>query len=386
LSERGPALIVTINYRLGPLGFLALPELDAARAAAPSGLDGIRDQQLALEWVKGNAEKFHGDPANVTVFGESAGSHSACVHLVSPKSRGLAQRFIMQSGFLCTVPDAVATRAQAYTVGAELARSFCASGGDLVDCLRRADANALAAWVPATPLNQLGINFIPAVDGPAGVLPEHPQKLVEEGHYDRSAAIIAGNNQYEWGLFDSPLYTPTTVVALEQAIQNRYGPLAPQIQALYPARSDADAQRVFDTLMTDVLMRCRTRDLARATAAHGTRFFLYQYEVGRAFHVDELLGLFKIDFAHAGVSNSLLFFGATTPSVTFQATMQGYWTQFAATGDPNGRDAPVWPAYDSATEPHLGLEDPLPAAGANLQKAQCNFWAEHEYGVAASAR
>lgn len=388
LSERGPAVVVTINYRLGPLGYLALPELDAQRPNTPSGSDGIRDQQLALAWVKNNAEKFHGDPANVTVFGESAGSHSTCIHLVSPKSQGLAQRYIMESGFLCTVPEAVLTQQQAYSVGSAFAQTFCPSG-DVVACLRKADPVALSAYVPKTPTNQLGIDFIPIVDGPGGVLPEHPQKLIEDGQYNRDAAIIAGTNKYEWGLFDSPLYTPTTVTALNQAIDKTFGcatatgpctSIAPEVKALYPAANDAEAQRVFDTLMTDYLMRCRTRDLARATAPQGSRFFLYSYDVGRAYHADELLGLFKVDV----IASGLLSLGATIPSPDFQATMQGYWTRFAATGDPNGGSAPAWPRYDLASEPHLALMDPTPAAGANLQKAQCEFWAAHHYAAAPS--
>jgi para-nitrobenzyl esterase len=78
----------------------------------------------------------------------------------------------------------------------------------------------------------------------------------------------------------------------------------------------------------------------------------------------------------------LLFFGATTPSPSFQATMQGYWTRFATTGDPNGGGAPEWPRYALASDSHLALTDPAPAAGANLQKAQCDFWATHAYASA----
>jgi para-nitrobenzyl esterase len=90
-----------MNYRVGALGFFAHAALDQQRAGKPSGSDGIRDQQLALQWVKDNIASFYGDPGNVTVFGESAGSSSVCVHLVSPGTRGLARRFIMESG-VCT--------------------------------------------------------------------------------------------------------------------------------------------------------------------------------------------------------------------------------------------------------------------------------------------
>ena len=124
MSEKGPVVVVTMNYRLGALGFLALPELDGTRPGAPSGSDGIRDQQLALKWVHDNVATFHGDANNVTVFGESAGSMSTCIHLVSPGSQGLANRYIMESGACVGKSTLLATEAQAYRIGQELASSI----------------------------------------------------------------------------------------------------------------------------------------------------------------------------------------------------------------------------------------------------------------------
>lgn len=94
LSESN-AVVVTVNYRLGALGFFSNPTLDESRADAPSGSDGIRDQQLALDWVRDNVAAFGGDRHNVTLFGESAGAISACIHYVAPSSQGLADRVIL---------------------------------------------------------------------------------------------------------------------------------------------------------------------------------------------------------------------------------------------------------------------------------------------------
>ena len=121
MSEKGPVIVVTMNYRLGALGFLALPEFDSQRSGAPSGSDGIRDQQLALKWVQSNIATFHGDASNVTVFGESAGSMSTCMPLVSPGSQGLANRYIMESGACVGKAPLLNTQAQTYQISQELA-------------------------------------------------------------------------------------------------------------------------------------------------------------------------------------------------------------------------------------------------------------------------
>jgi para-nitrobenzyl esterase len=369
LSERGPAVVVTLNYRLGPFGFLALSELDAQRPGAPSGTDAVRDQQLALRWVKDNIARFNGDPNDVTLFGESAGGVSTCIQLVSPASRGLAQRFILESGTCVSPPGVVYTRERALHIGTLLAEGLCA-GQEPVACLRAADAETLATWTPSDPsLTQLGASFGVTVDGPDGVLPDLPKNLVQSGNYDRTAPIIVGTNKREWGLLDS--YTPIPSLAyLSIAIDTTYGEFAPQVKALYPAASDAEAQGAFDDLFTDLLFRCPARDFARGVAAHGSKLFMYSYEVGRGYHTDELLALFSV----AGFGP-----GATVPSPEFRSTMQGYWTSFASSGTPRVSGSLAWPQYDAETEKYLVLAEPALGTGEHLQRAQCDFWSAHDY-------
>jgi para-nitrobenzyl esterase len=406
LSERGPVVLVTMNYRLGALGFLALPELDSQRPGAPSGSDGIRDQQLALKWVQDNIAIFHGDKTNVTVFGESAGSSSTCIHIVSPGSQGLASRFIMES-FACVGQAAeLATQAQAYQVGNELAASFCSGGGDggaadggvfdaaapgVVACLRAADPMMLSTWLPpaSAPVtgasvlvgNLLGPPFTPTVEGPGGVLPDTPANIIASGKFNKDAAIMAGSNHDEWGLFvtlasspafggssSSPLNV-TTTAQLSAGITKLAGTQAPQIEALYPS-TDATAAQVSIDLWTDFIFRCPTRRLARALMAQGTKdYYLYTYDIGKAWHAFELVPLFNL--------SALVALGATAPSSAYTQTMQGYWTQFAATGNPNGPEdagSPTWPSYTAATDQYLELLDPTPMVIPNLRKMQCDFW------------
>ncbi len=218
-------VLVSLNYRLGALGFLALPELDSARSGAPSGSDGIRDQQLALKWVQDNIATFHGDPANVTVFGESAGSMSTCIHMVSPGSQGLANRYIMESGACVGKAPLLSTQAQAYQISQELASSFCSGGGDGGASGRGSDRRARQACAAADPAQRpddpgaaprrpldgdgraageparASRSRLPRSEGLGGVLPDLPANIIASGKFNKDAAVLAGTNKDEWGQF-----------------------------------------------------------------------------------------------------------------------------------------------------------------------------------------
>jgi para-nitrobenzyl esterase len=324
-----------------------------------------------------------------TVFGESAGAISACIHLVSPGSQGLAHRFILQSGTCVGPPSVVASREHAYAVGSDLVSTFCPQlgagsvAGDPLACLRAADPTRLMEWLPplnAGPTVFDAARFFPIVDGPGGVLPDTPENLIAGGHFDSKAAIVAGTNKNDWGIFFDLATNPalggsiaspldiTAAAEFDRAIDAAFGSIAAQVKAQYPVASDADAQETFVTLWTDYAFRCPTRQLARATTAHGTRsFFLYSYEVGRAYHSDELLALFDVP--------GLAFFGGTIPSPTFQSDMKGYWTEFAATGRLDGvGGAPAWPSYDATTDRFFVLQDPTSSVSADLGRPRCDFW------------
>ncbi len=401
LSEEGPVVVVTLNYRLGALGYLALPDLDATRPGVPSGSDGIRDQQLALRWAKDNASVFHGDPGNITVFGESAGSISTCIHTVSPGSLGIARRYIMES-LPCIGPGSfVGTKADRYVLSAQLGTAICPDepegGAGTLDCLRAADPSKIMAWVPTTPPapgtfgsltgNALGAPFYPIVEGPGGVLPDLPANLIAQGKFNKDAAILVGTNKNEWGLFvyigmlasTLGLQAPSvlnlsTVAELDQSLMQIFPNDAAQIEAQYPA-TDATAQQVGIDLVTDYAFRCPTRDFARLVTAHGTaNFYLYSYDYGRAYHSDELLALFEV--------TGLSLIGGTVPTAALASDMKGYWTRMAATGTPNGAGAVAWPSYAASTDQHLVLNDP-PVAGAHLAQANCDFW-DQLYGPSGS--
>jgi para-nitrobenzyl esterase len=379
LSEAGPVVVVTVNYRLGPFGFMNLPELDATRPGAPSGNDGIRDQQLALQWVQANAARFGGDPTNVTVFGESAGSFSACFHLISPGSRTLAQHFILESASCLGFGAFESQKPAEPSPGKQLVSALCTGTGapasEPIACLRSLAPDAIANWQPPNMGASNGVAgpFHPIVEGvPGGVMPESQTKLVAAGQYNQTADIIAGSNQHEAGLLQEPyihggLPIVDSLATLHDAVKTYFDALAPLVEAQYKPTTDAEAGALFTTIMTDLLLRCPTRALVRATRANGTaHVYLYSYDEGRAFHTDEIAALLTLGPA-------LARFQVPEPPPALATAMKGYWSRFATTGNPNGDGAEEWPLYDEASDAHLSLADP-PKASAHLVQPACDFW------------
>ena len=362
LSEEGKVIVVTLNYRLGALGLLSHPSLDAEQGEA-SGNNMFRDQQLALEWVAKNIKNFGGDESAVTVFGESAGAWSACINMVSPEGKHLAARYIMQSG-TCVAGMPIHTPAQASALGQELAGALCSGASDELACLRDAPASTIVAYGATRGIS--GAGWAPVYGGNS-LLPAHPSALIASGEIKKSQVIV-GSNAREWGLFQAlgAAPRPTSVAAYQAVIAGTFGPaLTPYIMSVYPA-TDASANAQYTRVMTDYLFRCPARELARQVSATGNMTaYLYSFEEGLAFHAFELPYVF-------GNPNPSL--GAPVLVEPTRAAVQSYWASFARTGNPNVNGQPSWPVYDAASDPHMTLKA-APVAGANLAKGECDFWA-----------
>jgi para-nitrobenzyl esterase len=359
LSEAGGLVLVTMNYRLGAFGFLSHPALDATRPAdAPSGNDGIRDQQLALDWVRRNIKAFGGDPSNVTIAGESAGSMSTCLHMVSPTSRNLGRRFVMESG-VCVGGLPLLDKAGSNAVTLALANALCPGATDVIACLRSKSADELASW--GKELGISGPGWAPSYDPSDPLLPAKPAQLIAQGDY-QVGPIIVGTNKSEWGLFQAGTGPIQSAAQFAATVDAQFGPIAPLVKAQYAVTSDAEANTVFIRLMTDVMFRCPTRTLARATAAHGSTVYLYSFEEGMAFHAFEMSYIFgpQFNFEPSYVTSTL-------------ETMQGYWSRFARKGTPNARSLPAWPAYDPVGDQNMTLKTPF-AVASGLAKSDCDFW------------
>ena len=363
LASEKDVVVVTLNYRLGVLGFLAHPDVAGdAHDGVPSGNDALRDQQLALAWVRDNIAKFGGDPKNVTVIGESAGSASTCIHAVSPTGKALAARYILQSGS-CYGNFLMNPKAKADTIGSEFAAAFCEGEADLLACLREKDASELVAWGADRGIS--GAGWTPVINADDELLPKPPAEIIASGEHTEGELLL-GTNKNEWALFVQLQMTDaSTLEKLNAAIDEQFpAPLNMAIKEHYlEGVTDATAAATLVRLVTDGFFRCPTRALARAVSEQGNQVYLYTFEFGPAFHA------YEIPFVFGNPSTAL----GITDVEPMRPVMQTYWTQFAKSGSPNGGDQPEWPAYDSESDQHMTLK-PMPEAGSGLAAADCDFW------------
>jgi para-nitrobenzyl esterase len=327
----------------------------------------LRDQQLALAWIRDNIAAFGGDPANVTVFGQSAGGVNTCVQMVSPLSRTLAKHFIMESG-TCDAALTTVTLAQAQATSAKVVNAFCAGRSDVVACLRNVPASDLAAFLVTNSILVTG--WAPVVNPADPLLPQSPRDMLAAGNYNRSGSIVVGSNAREIGFFQLTGEAPIarSIAELNAVIDGIFGPLSPLLKQQYTAASDAEANTTLVRLGTDVFFRCPARAFARRTSAQGSSVFLFHFEEGDAFHNYELPYVF-------GTPNASL--GAPILVKSTQRPIQTGFTSFATTGEPrpvaaSGEALPPWPSYNVATDRHISLKSPS-VAGAGLSKADCDF-------------
>ena len=379
LARDHGVIVVSMNYRLGQLGFLAHPSLDAESTDHVSGNYGFLDQIAAIQWVHDHIAAFGGDPGNVTLVGESAGGMSICGHLTSPLSRGLYQRAIIESG-PCGLPMATNTEAEAQ--GARVV-SMLGCTGDVPTCLRAASATTLVATLGASPAivstDPMYGTWGPSVDG--HVFTSDWITTMRAGEA-ADVPIQIGWNQDEGRLFvflaqmsGAPAITDAnyrdTVVALIGEAH------ADEVLARYPSSMfGGDARFAAARAMGDAALACPTRAAAVALRDAGntvhTYFFTYPdahflltspFPLG-AFHSAEI----QFVFGHSMGGT----FGAD--EMALNTAMSGYWTRFASNaGDPNATGSPTWPVYDT-TGARLVLDRTI-TTGVDDYAETCAFWA-----------
>jgi para-nitrobenzyl esterase len=377
-------VVVTLNYRLGYLGFLAHSALSAESATHGSGDYGFMDQQAALRWVKRNISKFGGDPGNVTIFGQSAGGLSVNVHLTSPLSAGLFQRAISQSGaYAQTLPSL----SQAENAGATTALNVGCQD-QTAQCLRSTPVTTLLASQPTG-----GLPITPNVDG--HVLPRSPGPAFESGQFNR-VPVIEGSTHDEFTIFAA------LNVEIEMGIPLGLlpGSLYPYVVGLFTstlglsATPDAIVEQyplsqyqnnigvALSAIGTDSLFSCPGRKAVRALSQY-VPTWAYEFNDPNApqpfappvsfpygaYHASELAYLFDSTTIAPGHAPF------TPDQEKLAAAMVSYWTQFAGAGDPNSSATPVWPNFTAANDTYQSLVPPAPQPETGFAvDHRCAFW------------
>ena len=356
MARRGGIVVVSINYRLGVLGYMAHPELSAESPEHVSGNYGLLDQIAALEWVRKNIAAFGGDPANVTIAGESAGGLSVMYLMASPRARGLFQKAIAQSAYMVSTPelrDPKFGHIPAEAMGAATAAKLGAK--NLAD-LRAMDAETLTTAALAAGFQTFG-----AIDGK--ILPRQLVDVFDRGE-QAHAPILAGFNSGEIRslrvLAPPP---PADAAAYEKEIRARYADLAEDFLKLYPS---TDVPESVLLAPRDALYGWTAERLVAKQTAVGRPSFLYLFDHGypaadaaglHGFHAAEIPYVFGT-FAKSPPAWPK---NPDTPAeAALSAAMMDYWVSFARDGAPKAPGRPAWKPYGAERAYMAFVEAPQP--------------------------
>ena len=354
LAKKG-VILVSVNYRVGILGFFAHPELTAESPDHASGNYGLMDQLAGLQWVKKNIAAFGGDPNNVTIAGQSAGSMSVNYLVASPLGKGLFKRAIAESGavFLSGAFGA-ANLKQAEADGVKTATNL---GAKSLAGLRKLSTDEL--------LKQNGGR--PIIDG--YVVPEPVAAIFAAGK-ENQVPVLTG-----WNTDDAFVGKLKTAVAYQADIRKQYPATAPVFLKHYPGNTDAEAERSQIDISRDMTFGVQNYTWANVQSAKGkAKVYLYrftrrmpataEFKKYGAFHTGEVGYVF----------NNLKFLNRPFEPVDQQLTniMSSYWVNFAKTGNPNGDGLPVWPVYNPTGKQVMILGE-KPAATSLPDRAALDF-------------
>ena len=350
LARRGDAVIVTINYRLGALGFLRLSATTLGRELTATGNEGLLDQVAALEWVRREIARFGGDPDNVTIFGESAGSISCSILLTMPRARGLFHRAILQSGPPTLVGDPA--------LPSHVAQAFLDTLGDAAARLRELPADAIrraqAKIILQLGLETRGMPFRPCADG--DLVPADPLAAIADG-CARDVPVLVGTTRDEMKLFalvDPVSLTLDDATLLRRCERNLAGRARDLINGYRAARSargePVTSSELWFAIESDRLFRIGSMRLAERQRAWLPQTYVYSFTWESPFRDGMLGAAHALDipfvFGTQDRPELVAFTGGGPAAQALAERMQDAWLAFARTGDPAHPGLPAWPAYD----------------------------------------
>jgi len=360
LAGEKDVVLVTVNYRIGGLGFLALPELKSEDKNGSSGNYGILDQIQALKWLKANVRNFGGDPGQVTIFGQSAGAMSVCALMVSPLSEGLFERAISMSG-PC---ELFFSMDEGFEQGKKIAETVGCSGDQVLACLRGKPADSLVVKSGNRLLN-LGVTYAPHVDG--YVLPDFPIKLMRQGKYHQVPFMVGCMKEeirlYTMMFSGIGMVQPATINWLMRKLADGY---TDDILKMYSYKDYRRPIDLFLNVANDMVFAGPAWQMGEAMSGKSP---VYMYRVDwhdhkfphkmGAFHgmdVPLVFGTLKDKNLMTSLMADKQVLKRAAP---LSRQMMDYYTNFARSGNPNASGLLEWPAYDTAKKNRMILDTPL---------------------------
>ncbi|MBI4767295.1 MAG: carboxylesterase family protein [Deltaproteobacteria bacterium] len=360
LSHKG-IVLVTINYRLGIMGYFGHPELSRESDQGVSGNYGTLDQIFALKWVQQNISAFGGNPGDVTIFGESAGGESVAHLMTSPLSRGLFRKAIMQSpansGQMIHLRHAFMDHPSLEDAGKNFAGLLVSSSDKQLAELRKVPAKVLYESLRKNPKMS---EFFPNVDG--YVLEKSPFEVFLNGEQAKVPVLLGSNSDEAtviYPLFPVPLVelkhrevTPDNVAGI---LKEEFGEDTAELFNLYPGAKQGKMDSLI-AMLGDSMFGAKVHFYALQAAKGGQKAYLYFFtrvppspkQTAGAFHAAEVPFVFN---------HSIPILPLTKQDLNLSELMVDYWTQFAKTGDPNASNRPEWPAVSPDSPEYMVLGD-----------------------------
>jgi para-nitrobenzyl esterase len=378
LAPAGDVVVVSTNYRLNIFGFFSSPALRSEDPNQSTGNYAFLDQVAALKWVQANIKNFGGDPNNVTIFGESAGGFSICTLVATPTAKGLFKHAIMESGG-CTMSEDLkdgyeASRPTAEKLGCKL---------DDLKCLRALPAKKI---LDAMPGGMAQHGNIPHHDG--YVLTATPLAMIESGNYNH-VPFLAGTNREEFGNM-LRLYPKISHIRPKDYEKPLVDTMkfskadADEFAKLYPLSANQNRPVVAygHAVGADAVFACPTYDGVLAASKQQTPTYLYRFDydhmkAGKYFGAAHSFEMPFIFDAFDRMPMNLFYNDKNVvPAKKLSKVMQGYWLNFARTGNPNGPGLPDWPLFNADTQSAKIFDNDVRNENIGLAD-RCAFWGKH---------